>query len=310
MDPALKQRVVGAVVLVSLAVIFVPMVLHEPDLGLPAYSGQAGVPLPAAAEIVPLPEATTKEIPLSHPEVATRAAPAPASSGGDEVPPEVVEFLKGSEAVQPGGGASAAEVTAAALAGAPAKHGVAGKEKAGDKDKDKDKDKAGARKGEHSGAGEGGKKDTPAEKGAKGAKGKETAAAAAAAAATEKGGARSGATDKAHPDKAHLDKARQDKVAMDGGKPGKDEHPPHDPVKDKPGAFVVQLGSFADEANARKLADRLHGAGFKAFVDHPPGAGTRYRVRIGPHLSEHEAEQVEQRLKRDLSISGRVLHYP
>jgi rare lipoprotein A len=49
--------------------------------------------------------------------------------------------------------------------------------------------------------------------------------------------------------------------------------------------FIVQVGAFSVEANARKLKDRLNDLGHRAFVDREG----LYRVRIGPFATRDEA---------------------
>ena len=84
MDPALKQRLVGAIVLVALAVIFLPMLIQGPA----PESGAADVPLDVPPQ--PAGDFETREIPL----VSPRAAPAGGALGmqpatGDDVLPAV-----------------------------------------------------------------------------------------------------------------------------------------------------------------------------------------------------------------------------
>ena len=74
MESALKQRLIGAAVLVALAMIFLPMLLKGPD---PANQGAARVPLDAPA--APDAEFETREVPL--------ALPAPTAPRGDAVLP-------------------------------------------------------------------------------------------------------------------------------------------------------------------------------------------------------------------------------
>jgi len=66
MDSALKQRLIGAAVLVALAMIFLPMLLKGPDPGQ-ADAGRVSMDLPAA----PDQEFETREVPLSLPVPST-----------------------------------------------------------------------------------------------------------------------------------------------------------------------------------------------------------------------------------------------
>jgi DedD protein len=63
-------------------------------------------------------------------------------------------------------------------------------------------------------------------------------------------------------------------------------------------SWAVQLGSFASQANADKLARRLKAEGFAVYVL-PGGSGSsaRYRVRIGPMADRAAAGQAIAKLK-------------
>jgi len=64
--------------------------------------------------------------------------------------------------------------------------------------------------------------------------------------------------------------------------------------------WVVQLGSFASQANADRLAGQLKSRGYKAFVSRlDTGSRTRYRVRVGPEQERAQAENLAERLRRD-----------
>lgn len=74
------------------------------------------------------------------------------------------------------------------------------------------------------------------------------------------------------------------------------------------GAFAVQLGAFkaADEAN--KLRDRLRGAGFAAFVDKVNADGaTLWRVRAGPEVDRAAADKLRAGIKDKLKLDGMVV---
>ncbi len=65
-------------------------------------------------------------------------------------------------------------------------------------------------------------------------------------------------------------------------------------------AWVVQLGSFASEANAARLVGELKSRGYKAFVSRlGSGSRTRFRVRVGPEQERTRAENLAERLRRD-----------
>ena len=76
---------------------------------------------------------------------------------------------------------------------------------------------------------------------------------------------------------------------------------------------MVQAGSFADEANAVAVRDRLRRAGHPSFVaagDAPGGAGAVYRVRVGPMIERGRAAAVRDEVVRLLGREAIVTGYP
>jgi cell division septation protein DedD len=70
-------------------------------------------------------------------------------------------------------------------------------------------------------------------------------------------------------------------------------------------AWVVQVGSFSSVDNARKLRDKLRKQGYTAFVDTgSTGKKTLYRVRVGPEVKRQAAEKTRDRLNKRLQIQG------
>ena len=68
------------------------------------------------------------------------------------------------------------------------------------------------------------------------------------------------------------------------------------PAATGPGWFV-QVGSFADEENARRLAGRLADAGFTArLYPHTSGGRQMYRVRVGPQPDRDGADEIASSL--------------
>jgi DedD protein len=69
-------------------------------------------------------------------------------------------------------------------------------------------------------------------------------------------------------------------------------------VSEEPGpsggeAWVVQIGSFSEEDNAQRLAQRVAGLGFNARVStFNASAGPMYRVRLGPESSRERAVEI------------------
>ena len=82
-------------------------------------------------------------------------------------------------------------------------------------------------------------------------------------------------------------------------------------VEEKLQAWVVQVGSFTDEAKAQGLRDELRNSSYKAFLEKIQGRSGQpmYRVRVGPVLEKAEAEALLARLKKQ-GKKGFVTHHP
>lgn len=75
--------------------------------------------------------------------------------------------------------------------------------------------------------------------------------------------------------------------------------------------YAVQLGAFGNAAEATKLRDRARAAGFSAFVEAvPTDKGTLNRVRVGPVASRAEADALKAQLSSKLGVSGIVRPHP
>jgi cell division septation protein DedD len=70
------------------------------------------------------------------------------------------------------------------------------------------------------------------------------------------------------------------------------------------GSFQVQLGLFASQANARRLATQAARQGVRALVSGPDARGL-YRVHTATYRSRAEAQAVQQKL-RELGLSAAV----
>jgi DedD protein len=109
MDQMLKQRLIGAIVIISLAVIFIPMILEGPDDKLSPrtqdmpppptidYQGEVELPVPAESTEAPqMPAPTVAEPEVSALPETPPAQPEPAASPSAAAtrPPEAVESAK------------------------------------------------------------------------------------------------------------------------------------------------------------------------------------------------------------------------
>lgn len=79
----------------------------------------------------------------------------------------------------------------------------------------------------------------------------------------------------------------------------------------KMSAWVIQAGSFADEANAKTVLVKLRQAKINAFVEMIPSpSGNSYRVRVGPELDRAKAEAVLKKMESDTGVKGMIVSYP
>ena len=74
------------------------------------------------------------------------------------------------------------------------------------------------------------------------------------------------------------------------------------------GAWILQAGSFSQQANALSLRDRLKKSGYQASVQDSKGAeGHVYRVLIGPVNDRQAAEKLRDKLVREQKLTAMVL---
>ncbi|MFC5576649.1 SPOR domain-containing protein [Lysobacter niabensis] len=72
--------------------------------------------------------------------------------------------------------------------------------------------------------------------------------------------------------------------------------------------FAVQLGAFASAAEAEKLRDRARAAGLRAFVESVrTDKGVLSRVRVGPVLTRAEADQLKAQVSAKLGIADAIV---
>ena len=79
----------------------------------------------------------------------------------------------------------------------------------------------------------------------------------------------------------------------------------------KAGGWAVQLGAFKSEDEANKLRQRCMAAGFIAFVDRSGSADQAlWRVRAGPEADRTNADKLRTSLKQKLQLDGIVVTQP
>lgn len=75
--------------------------------------------------------------------------------------------------------------------------------------------------------------------------------------------------------------------------------------------YAVQVSAFATENDANALREKLHAAGFVAFVQKIHAeSGTRWRVRVGPEADKAAADRLRSQLSTKMNLSGMVVDYP
>ena len=75
--------------------------------------------------------------------------------------------------------------------------------------------------------------------------------------------------------------------------------------------FAVQLAAFSNPADANALRDRARAAGFNAFTEAvKTDKGTLTRVRIGPVADRAAADQLKAQVQSRLGIAGIVRPHP
>jgi len=77
------------------------------------------------------------------------------------------------------------------------------------------------------------------------------------------------------------------------------------------GGFVVQVAAFASEAEANTLRDRLRAGGFATYVEKVAREnGALWRVRVGPEIQRAKADEARAAIKRTFNLDAQVLTHP
>lgn len=331
MEPALKQRVVGAVVLVALAVIFLPMLIKGPA----PESGVSDVPL----ELPDAPQAEggmqTRELPL----VAPGAAPASGVVGMDASTPSQGDAAS-SEMQATGTG-----MMPAATAGGDYAVSFGRYATAADADKVVAALRASQLAGYQEAATDNGRTLYRVRIGPFATQADAEAARLRAAHVRDDVGAKvvvldadaaqPGQVAPASPSQpvaaATAPAAKPEPLAAEtkpaAPKPATTTKPvatppaptrpatttiaaapkPAQPAASDTG-FAVQLGAFASATEADKLRDRARAAGLRAFVDSVrTDKGVLSRVRVGPVLTRAEADQLKAQVATKLGIGDAIV---
>lgn len=75
--------------------------------------------------------------------------------------------------------------------------------------------------------------------------------------------------------------------------------------------FAVQVGAFRDAGDAAALRDRLRSGGLAAFIDEvDTDEGRLHRVRIGPETARDRAESLLATVRQRFQLEGMVVTHP
>lgn len=342
MDTTLKQRLIGAAVLVALAVIFLPMLVKGPAPD----SGVSDVPITAPAAPADG-QFETRELPLVTPGNAPAggavglSGSAPAAPAPVQDNPDAADLATPGEALPPSAAAGNYAVNFGAYAS----------------QEDADKVIARLKQAQLPGFSE------PAQIGGRAAwrvrigpyasqaqaeavrlqavkvrsdvnaqvvtldAGPAAPAAPATAAAPQPAPAR---TEALPPEPARPVAAAGKPVAAPKPAPARSEPAKPEPAKPQPAVaqpapapvapsvpaassvgFAVQLGAFGRVEDANALRDKVRAAGFSAFVEQVrTDKGTLSRVRVGPVANRGDAEQLKAQVAAKVGISGMVRPHP
>jgi DedD protein len=79
----------------------------------------------------------------------------------------------------------------------------------------------------------------------------------------------------------------------------------------KADGWVVQVGTFSNSENAKRLQDRLQQSGFLVNLQNVELKGRKVvRVRVGPYRQKHVAMDARTRIEKEVGLEGVVLAYP
>jgi|CXWL01.1.fsa_nt_gi DedD protein len=304
MDDALRQRLVGAAVIIALVVIFVPMLLDSPEEAV--RTEQVDLTIPPRTE----PGVETRRLPLdpnmtaptpvpdAHEEPATTAVAEPP----DEAPAPIVRAPPPAPRTEPtpppppSPALPKPDVVATAplpAVPAPVKGGrfVAQfgsyAERANADTLIRDLAKAGIPADLETLAGNGGR-------------------------SLYRVRSRAYAS-RAEADSARLSAQRQiaglasTVIELSVGNPAQSQ-----PVTSNLSGWAVQVGVFTKAEGAEELAGRLRAAGFAAFVEPVKLAGgqTSHRVRVGPEVKRENAARIQADLKSRFKLDALVVAHP
>ena len=307
MDDALRQRLVGAAVIIALVVIFVPMLLDAPedsvrteqvDLSIPPRS-EPGVEtrrLPLDPSMTaPVPTVSARDEPDTH-EVAKPPDP-PAAIVRAPAPPVRAEPVASAEpdTVQPTPPASTPSAAVAVRAAVPAP--VSGGRFVAQFGSYADRANADALIRDLAKAG---------------------IVADIESVSSSSGRSLHRVRSRGYGSRAEADTARLSAQRQIAGlastvvELGLSEPAQSQPRSGNLSGWAVQVGVFSKSEGADELATRLRTAGFAAFVEPVKLAGgqTSHRVRVGPEVKRENAAKIQADIKSRFKLDALVVAHP
>jgi DedD protein len=113
--------------------------------------------------------------------------------------------------------------------------------------------------------------------------------------------------DLAIPEPAAAGPAEPEPPARQAVPPEPVSKPPAPAATGPAGDWVIQVGSFSQQLNARGLRDRLQKAGYKSHLQEiKADDAPAWRVLVGPYGSREQAERQRDRITRELHLKGLV----
>ena len=95
-----------------------------------------------------------------------------------------------------------------------------------------------------------------------------------------------------------------EEVARDGASQGRSSPPPSSAMAAPEGDFILQLGSFQDEANARRQVDRIRELGHQPAIEVSDlGGQTYHRVVLRGLPDQSAASALGERIHAELGIT-------
>ena len=78
-----------------------------------------------------------------------------------------------------------------------------------------------------------------------------------------------------------------------------------------PTAWIIQVASLTNQANAGKLVEKLRKADLPAQMERVKlGGKQHYRVRVGPEVDHRLAKKMLAKIKKDFKLTPKLMRYP